>query len=652
MSINNAYYLVETYVPQCDYSDGEVVALTPEACDKLANNRIPHRVINDFFSEEELTKDNSVYFFDQIKWFKKFDAFLKNHIGYCRVNNIDLATAHFDPLKSLIDSYVTYSFILTGFFKNAVPSSIRLVTDSLHHHQDYSLYKIFRLQKSFYAQLLPTFCQQYGVTLQYITGIDSLPDLRTLKKGMLKARFKDFLLRLQLKSLLSFIRYRKYLLFKQRKGRLYSKGILFLHTGIYPIDFIVRRAFAEGARVFTMSEDFIFKESRYTQSITLDFRKTVSATFNETIRKECMQAAHKLKQQDGLLAWIDEKCQSNVSALILPYFDNFINHVCVEDIVKIDKASDFYRKENIDFIVTRCSSGRDSAFILSAVNAKHRLKKICFQHASTVFEQLSLLMSDVYFFDYYVTTDSLSEKYFRIRTNNEFFNHCKIVQSPHYLSSLRSSHLKRSRWFKGAKETIMFAPCDTLRGIYNLNIPLYDPNWYYKFLKELIGYFCERWDKIFIFKYRPGFGWVERVLVPYIKSKNIANIRIENKPLVSYLHRVDRIILDWPSTGFFESVAAGMPTLSLYWRSHPLGDEARDFFGPMLQPFRDAKEAIGHIDSFLASDKKEYVTELPLVQSDIADLFHRMEISGRNRENILCKSGSKEDSRLAWRDRE
>ena len=652
MSVNNTYYLVETYVSQCDYSDGEVIALTPEACDKLANNRIPHRVINDFFSEEEHTKDNSVYFFDQIKWFKQFDVFLKNHIDYCRVNDIDLATAHYDPIKFLIDSYITYSFILTGFFKNAVPSSIKLVTDSLCLRQDYSLYKIFRLQKSFYTQLLPTFCQQYGVTLQYVTDKDSLSDLRTPNKGMLKARFKDFLLRLQLKSLLSFIRYRKYLLFKPKRGRLYSKGILFLHTGIYPIDFIVRRAFAEGARVFTMSEDFIFKESRYTQSITLDFRKTVSATFNETIRKECMQAAHKLKQQDGLLAWIDEKCQSNVSALILPYFDNFINHVCVEDIVKIDKASDFYRKENIDFIVTRCSSGRDSAFILSAVNTKHRLKKICFQHACTAFEQLSLLMSDVYFFDYYVTTDSLSEKYFRIRTNNEFFNHCKIVQSPHYLSSLRSSHLKRSRWFKGAKETIMFAPCDTLRGIYNLNVPLYDPNWYCKFLKELIGYFRERWDKIFIFKYRPGFGWVERVLVPYIKSKNIANIRIENKPLVSYLHRVDRIILDWPSTGFFESVAAGMPTLSLYWRSHPLGDEARDFFGPMLQPFRDAKEAIGHIDSFLASDKKEYVTELPLVQSDIADLFHRMEISGRNRENILCKSGSKEDTRLAWRDRE
>ena len=71
MSVNNTYYLVETYVSQCDYSDGEVIALTPEACDKLANNRIPHRVINDFFSEEEHTKDNSVYFFDQIKWFKK-----------------------------------------------------------------------------------------------------------------------------------------------------------------------------------------------------------------------------------------------------------------------------------------------------------------------------------------------------------------------------------------------------------------------------------------------------------------------------------------------------------------------------------------------------------------------------------------------------
>ena len=60
MSINNAYYLVETYVPQCDYSDGEVVALTPEACDKLANNRIPHRVINDFFSEDFFTNESII----------------------------------------------------------------------------------------------------------------------------------------------------------------------------------------------------------------------------------------------------------------------------------------------------------------------------------------------------------------------------------------------------------------------------------------------------------------------------------------------------------------------------------------------------------------------------------------------------------------
>jgi len=644
VSTNNAYYLVETFVPQCDYSDGEVIALTPDASHHLANNRIHHRVINDFFSEEEVVNDKAMYFIDQIKWFKQIDAFLKSHIGYCRVNDINLTIAHYNHLKYLVDSFITHSFTLKCFFRNVAPSSVTLVTDFLHSNQDYSLYNIFSSQKSFYVQLLPAFCQQYDVKLQYITGMDILSGRRTSIKGVLKARFKDFLLRLKLKSLLSFIRYRKHLLFGRRNGRLCPKGILFLHTGNYTIDFIARRTFGEGARVFTMSEDFIFREGRYMQSIALDFRKTVSDSFSEAIRKECMQAAHKLKHQDGLLAWIDEKCQNSVAALFLPYLDNFINHVCVEDIVKIDKISNFYRNEEIDFVVTRSSAGRDSVCSLAAVNAKYGLKKICFQHSCTAFDQLTLLMSDVYFFDYYVTADSLSEKYFNIRANDDNFKHCKIVQSPHYLSALRSSHLKKSRRIRSTKETIIYVPCDAHRAASNLNMPYYHPIWYCDFLKELIDYFSGQRDKIFIFKYRAGLICGEKVLVPYIKSKNIANIYIENNPFTSYLHRVDRVILDRPSTGFFESVAARMPTLSLYKSDYLLWNGAREFFGPMLQPFTDAKEAIGHIDSFLASDKKEYVTELPLVQSDITDLFHRMEASGWNNENLFCKSGSREDS--------
>lgn len=98
-------------------------------------------------------------------------------------------------------------------------------------------------------------------------------------------------------------------------------------------------------------------------------------------------------------------------------------------------------------------------------------------------------------------------------------------------------------------------------------------------------------------------------------------------PFYMGLWSLFRIISDYPSTGFFESGAAKMPTLSLYKDGHLLWDGAREFFGPMLQSFTDAKEAMGHIDNFLASDKKKYVTELPLVQSDIADLFHRMKAS-------------------------
>jgi len=387
----------------------------------------------------------------------------------------------------------------------------------------------------------------------------------------------------------------------------------------------VRRALHEDARVFTMSKEFIFREGRYTQDIALDFSDPDARTFITSARQDCAQAALNFKQESSFLSWVSEKCKIDITSLLAPYLDNFINCVCPEDILKIKKLSDFYIKEKIDFIVVRSSTGRDSAFSLAAANNKGVPKKVCFQHSCTAFEQLSLLMTDVYPFDYYATTDSLSEKYFKLRSDNELFRHCKIVQAPHYFYSLgRPSLKKRSRLVKDKREVIMYAPNEASIGIYNMNTPRYLANWYCNFLKELIGYLHKRQDKIFIFKYRPGANWADRVIVPYLKANNFTNIHIEDKPLISYLHRVDRVVLDYPATGFFESVASGMPTMSLYKRDNPLWDGARDFFGPMLAPFIDAKEAIAHIDDFLASDKNKYIVSLPLSKGDIVDLFLHM----------------------------
>jgi len=628
MSDNSKYYLVEKFIEGPSYSNGTVVALTPEASFKLKKNNIPHRIINEFFSEKELKANITTHFYDQIEWFKQFDLFLKNNIDYCRSNDINLAMAHYNPLKYLIDSFITYSFILASFIKKARPSKIVFVTEDYGTVSSYSVYSVFRLEKSCYSQLLPLSCKKNNIPFEHLSCPDAAVNGRAGWKDRLKSKLKHFILRSGLKSLQSFKRYRKYSLLRCKKGRLSDLKILFMHTGTDAIDYIVQRVLSEGAQAYSMSENFIFRENKILQDMVVDFKED-NSLFTKDIQEDCRSAALKLREEIGLLSWIDDKCNIGISSLMLPYLEHFINFICIDNISRIDKISDFYEKENIDYIIMRSSTGLDSAFSLAAANKHKNLKKICFQHSCTAFEQLSLLMTDTYYFDYYATTDLISERYFNVKTDNKLFDRCKIIQSPHYLASLEKEGFKKRRLSKNKKEIVMYAPNDASKGIYNLNVPTYEPNWYCKFLKELVGYFGKYQDKMFIFKYRPGFNWTESVIVPYIKANTFKNIIIENKPFTSYLNYVDRVILDYPATALFESIAARRPTLALYGSDHILWDGARDFFKGILAPFINAEEAIGHIDDFLASPKEKYMLEPPLMQNDIIDLLNATRSFGK-----------------------
>jgi hypothetical protein len=64
-----------------------------------------------------------------------------------------------------------------------------------------------------------------------------------------------------------------------------------------------------------------------------------------------------------------------------------------------------------------------------------------------------------------------------------------------------------------------------------------------------------------------------------------------------------------------------MPTMSLYKQDQPLWGGYRDFFGPLLQPFNNADDAIKHIDEFLTSDKSKYMITMPMEQPHIAQLL-------------------------------
>lgn len=84
-----------------------------------------------------------------------------------------------------------------------------------------------------------------------------------------------------------------------------------------------------------------------------------------------------------------------------------------------------------------------------------------------------------------------------------------------------------------------------------------------------------------------------------------------------------RVICDFPSTGFYESVVAGVPTMSLYHEAFIVRKSAVDYFGNLLKPFSEIPEAIRHIDKFLNSDPELYRTTSEIGDESVLHIFRK-----------------------------
>ncbi len=151
------------------------------------------------------------------------------------------------------------------------------------------------------------------------------------------------------------------------------------------------------------------------------------------------------------------------------------------------------------------------------------------------------------------------------------------------------------------------------------NTFIYPIAWYFEFQKKLVELFDQRQDFHFLFKHSLAQKWAEESIIPYIHDRAFGNIEIVDKPSYHYLDRADRVILDYPSTGFFEAAAAGIPVMAFYWDHFVEWKPSVDYFGRCLQPFSTPNEALQKIAMFLDDDPKKYITDLPYSEIDIPE---------------------------------
>ncbi len=626
---NRRYYLVEDHVDGADYQDGTVIAITPEACYRLNKAGIPYSIIEDHYDTEGLKAGEDGYFYEQLEWLKKIDRLIKENIACCREHCINLARAHFYNMKFFMDSVIIQARIFQEVLNNLKPDAIIYVCANKSGGLEHNIYDLFNNKKPLFPELCRLACKKYGVPVSVRHGV--------IKEGnvspwpAIAGKIKKLLKSMHCKSAYYFFKYNKISKFAKRDGQKNRLNLLVLHAGWLGIDMIVKDSIALGYKVFFRSEDRIVLVSDIFQKNVLDFTD-LDKIKSRDIANDCINAFSGIMTNKDVISWVSDKSGLDVSGMITPYLKHYIENICFKDISEFLLLKEFYKNEKIDFVIGRSSSEKDSiSTFLAAASSK---KRACFQHG-IMYDAKESAVTELDLVDYYFPMDGISERFFKGSLRSDYVSECQVLQSPHYLKAIKK------RWIgvKRPGNTIMYVPTKVFTGMNVFNVNFYTLPWYYELQKSIIDHFGSIKGKDFIYKYAFGQEWQDNSLLLYIKDKGYGNIHVEKRPLAECLGIAERIIFDYPATGFLEAAVSGIPTMSLWHKTFKIGSEIKGCFKKSIQDFSSIADAIQKISGFIGADGRDFVLDIPLADCDAIDLL--WEIKDKKAPNP-----GKRDSRL------
>ena len=617
-------YLVEEYSPEIAFEDNSlIIALTPKACYQLDKRGITYSFIEDNLNEKLLNEKYDYFSFSsQLKWIEEFDEYLQETIPQLKKLNLKLCYWYFYFLKTTIDPLIVRSNTLNRFFDKINPSEVVYITAHTEEiAPDFTLF--FGKGKSIYLRLLPLFCKKSSTSFTCINvaeeAIPAIGDTTSTVAGII-CKLKDFVRSndalLNLYKLYSSGRWHNAIPHFPRHNQL---NILMLKLG-YGGDLFIKDALKRGHNVFLKSEDTIFKYTTFGLKEYYKLNNSDSKSFVNPDYKEIWQtAANQLINQPEILGWINDKCGVDVSDIILPRLKYFISSLCPKISGYFYDYVNFYNKNDIDFVITPHETSPDELAAIAATRHSKKTKSICFLHGSGIYALDMWDITEIDHHDLYFALYEEIKEYFIKRKGLYDGQRTEIFRG--FGLYLFSNHLKikknrekaiEAKRNKKSRPKIIYLPTLFMWDHQRIDDAWYSDARYYKLQKALIEHFATLKEFEFVWKGLPASDSIYNPIPNFIRDNQFENIEVATDYFGSHLIAADRVIADFPSTGFYEAVIAGVPAMTLYHKDLKMRKSAIEFFGHLVQPFSEIPDALEKIDRFLESDPKLYCTSIPL----------------------------------------
>jgi len=599
-------YILEAYDPNIQFDDGVIVALTPEVCYHLDKRGIDYSIIEEHYNEHELFEDRHAFLQNQEDWFRDFDVFLRNDIDKLNTCGLNLASIYSLYIKNIVDTIIFKSYILNTLFNKFNPSSVVFVTFQPKKKvlKDYLGYH----DKSAYAHLIPIICEKYSINLFEYFGYSA----QNIKNVTHNIGDKISKIRKYIPSIWGM--FTSVLRPKKQTNVLKILQLNIAYNGFS----IIKDAFVNGHNAYLLIDNKIFKFHRFGFRI-FDIKHNndhIENTFHDWNQTAQLLETHEL------IKWINEKCFLDVSNIVLPNLKYFVSNICPDLLQYYETFLSFYEAESIDVVLSPYMQSTIELAAIAAANKCKYTKTICVEHGDDVFTEIFWRKKELINFDILIVSNEENKQYLESMCEKYNFETEIYSISERMKTMIKLGEFRQTGKSGSNNNEIIYLPTfltwDPLRIDTNIHI---SPTRYYKFQKSLLEYFSEIDDYTFIWKGLFASELLYNPIPKLIKDMDIKNVKVETEPFKKYIPYANKVVCDYPSTGMYESIIAGVPTMCLCSDKLNVRKSGIDLFEKVIKFYSNVDEAIDYIDEFVSADSKKYTAHLNTCDKNLIDII-------------------------------
>jgi hypothetical protein len=586
--------LISRHSAGAKYPEGVVVALNPRACFDLERDGVVFQTPDSMHDRARFFQDEESYAHSQLEWLDGMDVVLSGHVHELAglpIRPLRLYAYHF---KMLVDPLFEACSIVEAIFNKLRPDRVRFygerprgggLSDSFVQYDGADLYSV----------VVETLCAQMRIdcALHHVDSQAVEPGAARRGAAALRRALASSPVIRSFKNLCE----RKNPAFRSRRQAGRKFAFLFLDLN-YGFNDLAAGVLEDGHRAYFSDQDRLYRLVLPGPICVPAATRSIQRPASET---DWDALPGIMLDKHDFFRWVRERVRFDFSEFLRPYAVAFFRVILPRLLRSARWHEETIRSRNIDYVMGNGNRTLEQSAAMGISSILPNVESIMLMHGFGAFQQnfdTTELPCNIY-----LTPDEEQNQFMTQELGRSKGVRPRCVLACDLLLRAYESHSRQrlerlKRRPPGRKTTVIFIPTMVYGHNRRLESLFYSDTMLYALHKEILKYFAAQNDFQFVWKALKQAGGISPIRFD-IENLNASHVAYSEGNLVDALKNADLAIMDYPSTPLLETMALGIPTLSLYPGYMKIRKTALAKFHEALHRYDTPEDALRLIDRFL-----------------------------------------------------